>query len=83
MSIHIRVLYFGQARDAAGKGEEEYSLPDRSSVDVLVQRSSSAHPKIEKMREIMQVAVNEELAKPGQLLRDGDVVALLPPVAGG
>jgi molybdopterin synthase catalytic subunit len=70
LPIHVRLLYFGQARDAAGKGEEDYVLPDGSSVDNLVGGS-------------MQAAVNEEIAEPGQLLRDGDVVALLPPVAGG
>ncbi len=83
MPIHVRLLYFGQARDAAGKGEEDYTLPDGSTVDNLVERSSDAHAQIERMRGSMQAAVNEEIATPGQLLRDGDVVALLPPVAGG
>ena len=83
MPIHVRMLYFGQARDAAGKGEEEYTLPEGSSVEGLVERSSAAHPQIQRMRGSMQAAVNEEIAEPGQLLRDGDVVALLPPVAGG
>ncbi len=83
MPIHVRLLYFGQARDAAGKGEEDYVLPDGSSVDNLVERSSLAHSQIQKLRGSMQAAVNEEIAEPGQLLRDGDVVALLPPVAGG
>ena len=83
MPIHVRLLYFGQARDAAGKGEEDYMLPDGSSVDDLVERSSQAHSQLQKMRGSMQTAVNEEIAAPGQLLADGDVVALLPPVAGG
>jgi molybdopterin converting factor small subunit len=52
-------------------------------VDNLVERSSLAHSQIQKLRGSMQAAVNEEIAEPGQLLRDGDVVALLPPVAGG
>jgi molybdopterin converting factor small subunit len=29
------------------------------------------------------VAVNQEYAKAGDVLREGDVVALLPPVSGG
>lgn len=83
MTMKIKMLYFGQARDAAGKGEESFTVPDRSSVDFLLQRSSATHPKIAKMKEIMQVAVNEDISDAGRVLRDGDVVALLPPVAGG
>ena len=83
MPIHVKLLYFGQARDAAGLGEEEFILADRTSVSLLVTESSAAHPRIEKMRGSMQVAVNEEIAELSQQLRDGDVVAFLPPVAGG
>jgi molybdopterin converting factor subunit 1 len=83
MTIRVKLLYFGQARDASGKGEEEFNLPDRSSVKVLLGESSAAHAKIGAMRRSIQIAVNEEIAGPGQLLQDGDVVAFLPPVAGG
>jgi molybdopterin converting factor subunit 1 len=83
MTIRVRLLYFGQARDASGTGEEEFALPDGSSVKVLLGESSAAHAKIGTMRRSMQIAVNEEIAEPGRLLKDGDVVAFLPPVAGG
>jgi molybdopterin converting factor subunit 1 len=83
MAIRVKLLYFGQARDASGKGEEEFTLPDSSSVRDLLRESSAAHSKIETMKRSMQIAVNEEIADPGRLLRDGDVVAFLPPVAGG
>ncbi len=83
MSIRVTILYFGQARDAAGTGEEEFTLPDRASVNVLVNESCGAHSRIGKMKSSMQIAVNEDIAEPGQVLKDGDVVAFLPPVAGG
>jgi molybdopterin converting factor small subunit len=31
----------------------------------------------------LAVAVNQEYARPGDVLKDGDEVALLPPVSGG
>lgn len=83
MSIRVKLLYFGQARDAAGTGEEEFTLPDRASVNVLLSESTGAHSRIGKMKGYMQIAVNEEIAELGQVLKDGDVVAFLPPVAGG
>lgn len=41
------------------------------------------HSKLRRMRESAKVALNEDLAKGDEPLEEGDVVALLPPVAGG
>jgi molybdopterin converting factor subunit 1 len=81
--IRVRVLYFGQARDAAGMGEEYLSLPRLSSVGGLMSASTKAHHRLEGISGSIRVAVNEEIATEDHRLKDGDVVALLPPVAGG
>jgi molybdopterin converting factor subunit 1 len=81
--IRVRVLYFGQAREAAGRKEEEFSLPSASSVKTLLSLSVDAHRGLHGMKDAMRVAVNEEVAGQGYRLADGDVVAFLPPVAGG
>jgi molybdopterin converting factor subunit 1 len=83
MSIRVRVLYFGQAREAAGTKEEVFSLPKASSVNALVGRSVEAHSGLRGMHGAMRMAVNEEIAGGSDRLADGDVVAFLPPVAGG
>jgi len=83
MPIRVKVLYFGQARDAAGTGAEEFSLPSTSSVGALVNVSTKAHQLLQGMSASMRIAVNEEIAREGDRLSDGDVVAFLPPVAGG
>jgi len=83
MPIRVKVLYFGQAREAAGTKEEEFSLPSASSVRALLTRSAEAHHELRGMHGAMRVALNEEIAGEGDRLSDGDVVAFLPPVAGG
>ncbi len=83
MPIRVKVLYFGQAREAAGTGEEEVSLPGAPSVRNLVARSLTSHKGLQELSGSMRVAVNEEIAGEDDRLADGDVVALLPPVAGG
>ena len=83
MSIQVKLLYFGQARDASGVREEKLSFPDGASVWDLVNKVSASHEGIELIRGILKVAVNEEIAELAQLLHDGDDIALLPPVAGG
>ena len=82
--VRVTLLYFGQARDAAGRGEEAFSLPVGATVEALLRESFAAHPAVRRvMVRSVRVAVNEELAEPGRVLGDGDVVAILPPVAGG
>jgi molybdopterin converting factor subunit 1 len=83
LPIRIRLLYFGQARDSAGRGEEEYTLPRGSSLQSLMDLVYEKHDRLIGMRKTTKVALNEEIADAGALLHDGDVVALLPPVAGG
>lgn len=79
----MKVLYFGHAREAAGTREEEFSLPKSSSVRTLLTHSQKLHRDLQGMHRTMRVAVNEEIAADNHLLADGDVVAFLPPVAGG
>jgi len=83
LPIRVKVLYFGQTRDASGSGEEEFSLPDRAPLQTLLERAKSKHAKLGEVAEFMQVALNEEMAKGDERLKDGDVVALIPPIAGG
>ena len=81
--IRVKVIYFGRAREAAGTGAEEFSLPSASAVVTLVDESMKAHRGLRGMSATMRVAVNEEIAEEDDPLADGDVVAFLPPVAGG
>jgi molybdopterin converting factor subunit 1 len=81
--IRVKVLYFGQAREAAGTGTEDLSLPSASSVRSLVAQTTRSHRRLREMSGAMRVAVNEEIAGEDDALADGDVVAFLPPVAGG
>jgi molybdopterin converting factor subunit 1 len=83
MAIRVTVLYFGQAREAAGTGGEDLSLPAASSIKTLVSRSLKAHQRLLPMSGAMRIALNEEIAREDDRLEDGDVVAFLPPVAGG
>jgi molybdopterin converting factor subunit 1 len=80
----ITVLYFAGARDAVGVGEEPVTLPD----DVRTVRELGAwiaarHPSLAPRMASVRLARNERFAGPDEILEDRDVVALIPPVAGG
>jgi molybdopterin converting factor subunit 1 len=77
------MVYFAQAREAAGKGSEEMLLAGTPTVGAALAKAFSSHPKLGALEKIVRVAVNEEITSEDVPLRDGDRVALLPPVVGG
>jgi molybdopterin converting factor subunit 1 len=82
--MNVRVLYFAAVRDLVGTGEEELSLPeDVRTIDALAAHLTRLHPSLEGRLAPVRFAKNEELARGADALAEGDVVALIPPVAGG
>jgi molybdopterin converting factor subunit 1 len=81
--IKVRVLYFAQARQAAGTAEEEVPLPNPADLNRLLAEIWKLHPKLSRMRGNLRVAVNQQLVEGNKPLTDGDEVAFLPPVVGG
>lgn len=84
--MRLKLLCFGVLKDLLGVATEEVQVPEGSSVAdllrILEQRTSN--PRMDaKLWHSLAVAVNREYSPAGTVLRDGDEVALLPPVSGG
>lgn len=82
--MHVTVRLFATLRDLAG-GElvEEFTGPT-VSVSALRERLRESYPALRPHLGRVAVAVNEEYAPDLTVpLRDGDVVALIPPISGG
>ena len=79
----MRVLYFGVLRDVFGRGDEEMELAEGASVADLIAACRGRYAGVGEIWDSMAVAVNQEYARAEMMLREGDEVALLPPVSGG
>ena len=79
----VKVLYFASFRDRVGRDEEQRRLPDGARVRELWEAVAREVPQFEAFRSMPPAAVNQEYAEASTVLRDGDEVAFLPPVAGG
>ena len=77
----VTVRYFAAFREQAGTGEEtvqgEFATA-RDVFDATRERHGSAEPTGH-----CKVAINDAMADWADPVRDGDVVLLFPPVAGG
>ncbi len=81
--MRLRVLLFSTFREIVGLDEVPWTADPGATVASFQDAFLRAHPKLAAHRGSMMVAVNAEYAEPTTRLRDGDEVALLPPVSGG
>lgn len=81
--MNVTVLYFAALRELRATDEESVELPDGATVEALAALLEERHERLRGRLAAVRFAVNEEFADPAQALADGDVVALIPPVAGG
>jgi molybdopterin synthase catalytic subunit len=79
----LRILYFATMRDLAGVREETVSLPDGLRVKDLKSLLGGKHPELIKAFNSAIFAVNREFAVDDHPLKEGDEVAIFPPVSGG
>lgn len=84
--MNITVRYFALLRERIGRESEVLSWEDAPpTVERLRQHLADRVPALDAFLRggTLLVAVNREYATADAVLRDGDEVALFPPVAGG
>ncbi len=81
--MRCRVLVFARLAEALGAGELPLDLPEGATVGDALEALARAHGPVAQMRASLAVAVNERYARPAAAVRDGDTIALIPPVSGG
>lgn len=81
--MQLEVLYFAAVRDLVDKDTEIVVLPGAPTVSDLARWLERRYPSLQGRLHQVRFAVNEAFAKDDEPLREGDVVALIPPVAGG
>ena len=81
--MRIRVLYFASARELAGTSEEPIDLEDGATIAGALAAVADRHAALAPHLPRLRVARNEVFAALSDQLDADDVLALIPPVAGG
>ena len=79
----MTVLYFASAQGLTNLKSERMRLKEGSSVKDMAAEMLRMHPDLKDIEPTIRYSVNFEIAEENAPLRDGDEVAVLPPVAGG
>lgn len=77
----ITVLYFAAVRELAGTDEEKVDF--QGTIAELGRALEARHPRLAGRLASVRFARNETFATHDERVVPGDVVALIPPVAGG
>jgi molybdopterin converting factor subunit 1 len=82
-AMKVRLLFFAVLRDIAGSDERELTLAEGTTAAEVWQWLRLTYAKLADYTQPPMIAVNETYATPDTVLREGDELAFIPPVAGG
>lgn len=80
--MRVKILYFSSVRDKIGLPSEEIDFNGETLND-LKNTLIEKYPQIRENLEKVMFAINQEYADLNTFLKDGDTVAIIPPVSGG
>lgn len=84
--MSVTVLYFARLRERFGIAQEKIELPAAASVagllELLRARGGEWQAALAPSQSY-RVALNQDMADSAAILKDGDEVAIFPPVTGG
>lgn len=79
----VIVKFFASARDTVGQKDLTIELERNSKVEDLMNHLYQRYPELEEMKEQLLISVNKDRTSKDETLKDGDEVAVMPPVTGG
>ena len=80
--MKVKILFFGIAKDIVNQSSIDLELDKNITVknmtDILIEK----HTQFSSINDF-SIAVNEVYVAKDMILKEGDVVAIIPPVSGG
>lgn len=80
--MNVDVLFFGITTDLVGTSQHKIEVEQNSSIANFKNVLKNEFSQLENINSYA-IAVNEEYANDDLVLKENDVVAVIPPVSGG
>ncbi len=75
MYFRVKILFFGSLKDQVGRESLEWEIDAKTKLATLISQLRLDGPVL--------CAINESQVNSDVILREGDEVALMPPMSGG
>jgi MoaE-MoaD fusion protein len=82
-AARVTLLFFGAARDEVGHDRVELVLDSELTAASVFEKVREQYPALQRFGRSLLFAVNQEYARGDREVRDGDELAVFPPVSGG
>ncbi|WNW01033.1 molybdopterin converting factor subunit 1 [Tenacibaculum sp. HL-MS23] len=80
--MKINVLLFGIATDLIGSSSLTIELPISCNVTSFKELLTKQYPELKQMSSYA-IAINESYATDETIIKENDIIAIIPPVSGG
>ena len=80
--MKIKLLFFGITTDLVGENSKSFPINTNTTVHNLKDALVKEFPSLKNINQFT-IAVNEEYAEDNLILKNKDIVAIIPPVSGG
>jgi molybdopterin converting factor subunit 1 len=81
--VKVTILYFAGLGERLGRREEVFDLAEGTRLSGLREKVFQKHPDLRAASTRVRWALNETYATGEEALKEGDRIALIPPVSGG
>jgi len=81
--MKVTVKLFAIVRDRAGVSDVALDLPDEATIATAAEALALQFPAVESFLPRCAFALNLEYTSVSEPLKDGDELAVIPPVSGG
>ena len=82
-TIEVDIRYFAMIREIVGAASQRREVPAGATAGDLVTLLIADYPRLERLRPVTMLMVNQAYVGEETILQSGDEVALIPPVSGG
>jgi molybdopterin synthase sulfur carrier subunit len=81
--MKVRAEFYSRLREIAGASSVEMTLPEGARIRDLAEKLFSDHPRLRDFEKSMLFGIGVEFVERDHILKDNDVIAIMPPVQGG
>ncbi|XP_031490141.1 molybdopterin synthase sulfur carrier subunit isoform X2 [Nymphaea colorata] len=81
--LNIKVLFFARARDLSGTAETDLSVRVGFTAHDCLVKLLTVFPRLEEIKNCIVVALNQEYVRESTTVKNGDELAIIPPISGG